>query len=106
MPKYLVQGSYSTEGVRGLLKEGGTSRRAAIEQLARGLGGSITAFYYSFGQDDVYVIADVPDHATMTAISLAVGATGAVNLRTTVLIEPEEVDEAIKKTVAYRPPGA
>jgi uncharacterized protein with GYD domain len=105
MPKYLFHGSYTQQGAQGLLKEGGTSRRATIEALAKSMGGSIEAFYYAFGDNDIYVIGDVPDHATATALSLAVGATGSVMLTTTVLITPEEVDEATKKTVGYRPPG-
>ena len=105
MPKYMISGSYTVEGAKGLLKEGGTSRRATIEQLAKGMGGSLEAFYYSFGGDDVYLIADVPDDASMAAISLAVAASGSVNLKTTVLITPETMDEATKKTVGYRPPG-
>ena len=105
MPKYLFRGSYTQQGAQGLLKEGGTSRRATIEALAKSMGGSIEAFYYAFGDNDVYVIAEVPDHATATALSLAVGAAGSVALSTTVLVTPEEVDEATKKTVGYRPPG-
>ena len=106
MPKYLIQASYTTEGTKGVLKEGGTSRSATVEQLIKGLGGSMEAFYYAFGENDAIVIADVPDQVTMIAVALAVGATGAVNLKTTVLITPEEMDAATKKTVAYRPPGA
>ena len=106
MPKYLFQASYTQEGLKGLLKEGGTSRRSTVEQLARGLGGNIEAFYYAFGDADVYVIADMPDEATATALSLTIGATGSVSLKTTVLIAPETVDDAVKKTVDYRAPGA
>ena len=105
MPKYLFHGSYTQEGVKGLLKEGGTSRRATIEALAKGMGGSIEAFYFAFGESDVYVIGDLPDQATAAALSLTVGAAGAIQLSTTVLITPEEIDEAAKKTVNYRPPG-
>ena len=106
MPKYLFQAPYTQEGLKGLLKEGGTSRRSTVEQLARGIGGSIEAFYYAFGDADVYVIADMPDDATASAISLTIGATGSVSLKTTVLIPPETVDDAVKKTVDYRAPGA
>ena len=106
MPKYLLQASYSTDGVSGLLKEGGTSRKATVEKLAETLGGSIEAFYYAFGDYDVYVIADVPDQATITALSLVINSTGAVNIKTTVLISPEEIDTASEKTVNYRPPGS
>ncbi|MEE8465203.1 MAG: GYD domain-containing protein [Dehalococcoidia bacterium] len=105
MSKYLVRASYTAEGVKGLLKDGGTSRRAVVEQLVNAAGGSLEFFYYAFGKDDVVIIADVPDHAAMTAISLAVGASGAVTLNTTVLITPEEVDEACRKSVDYHPPG-
>ncbi len=106
MPKYLFSGSYTQDGAKGLLKEGGTSRRATIEDLAKSMGGSIEVFYYAFGGDDIIAIGDLPDDASATAISLAVGASGAVNLRTTVLLTPETVDQAAKKTVNYRPPGA
>ena len=105
MPKYLFHGSYTQTGAQGLLKEGGTSRKETISALAKSMGGIIETFYFAFGGEDVYVVADVPDNATAAALSLAVAAAGTVNLTTTVLIEPEEIDEATKKTVAYRPPG-
>jgi uncharacterized protein with GYD domain len=105
MPKYLVQANYVGEGVKGLLKEGGTSRRAVAEKLIKSLGGTMEAFYYAFGETDAYIIADLPDNASMAAIALTVSASGAVTVKTTVLMTPEEVDAAAKKTPTYRPPG-
>jgi uncharacterized protein with GYD domain len=105
MPKYLFHGSYTQTGAQGLLKEGGTSRKETISALAKSMGGSVESFYFAFGGDDVHVIVDIPDHATAAALSIAVAAAGTVNLTTTVLIEPEEIDEAVKKTVNYKPPG-
>lgn len=105
MPKFLLKGSYTSEGIKGLLREGGTARRSAVEQLAQGLGGSIEAFYYALGDDDVYVITDFPDTVTAVAVSAAVNAAGAVHVTTILLATPEEVDEATKKSVDYRPPG-
>ena len=105
MPKYLVQGNYVGEGIKGLLKEGGSSRRSAVEKLAKSMGGSVEAFYYAFGDTDLYVILDLPDHASMTALALTVASSGAATVKTTVLMTPEEVDDAAKKTPTYRPPG-
>ena len=105
MPKYLIQANYVGEGIKGLLKEGGSSRRAAIEKLVSSLGGSLESVYYAFGDTDVFVIVDMPDNASMTAVALAAGASGSVTVKTTVLMTPEEVDEAAKKTPDYRPPG-
>ncbi|MDP7645080.1 MAG: GYD domain-containing protein [Anaerolineales bacterium] len=105
MGKNLCRALYTTEGVKGLLKEGGTSRRAMVENLVRGMGGTLEAVYFAFGDDDVYLIVDVPDNVTSTAFSLVVNASGAVNVKTTVLLTPEEIDEAAKLTVDYRPPG-
>ena len=105
MPKYLVKVSYSQQGVQGLLKEGGTARKRVVEKLAESLGGNLEAFYYAFGEDDVYFISEVPDEATMTAISLTVAASGSASFSTVVLIEPETIDEATKKTINYRAPG-
>jgi uncharacterized protein with GYD domain len=105
MPKYLFQASYTTEGLKGLLKEGGSSRRDTIAQLVEGLGGSLESFYYAFGENDVIGVGDLPDNATAAAFSMAINASGAVTVKTVVLMTPEEADEAAKKTVAYRPPG-
>jgi len=106
MPRYLYQASYTTEGTRGLLKDGGSQRRASIEQTLKSLGGRLEAFYYAFGETDVFAIVEVPDHATATAASLAVTASGAANVRTVVLMTAEEMDQATRKAVTYRPPGA
>ncbi len=106
MPKYLYQASYTSEGAKGLIQDGGSKRRAQIEKMTQSMGGSVEAFYYTFGDDDVCLIVDVPDNVTAAAASLAVGASGAVSIRTTVLLTPEEIDAAAKKTVDYQPPGS
>jgi len=105
MPKYLIQANYVGEGIKGLLKEGGSSRRAAVEKLFGSLGGKVEAFYYAFGDTDLFVIADVPDNVTAAALSLTVNAAGAATARVTVLLTPEEIDAAAKKSPSYRPPG-
>lgn len=106
MPKYLIQATYIGEGVKGLLKEGGTKRRATVQQSVEQVGGKIEAFYYAFGETDAYVIADLPDVISAAALGLAVNASGVVQVRTTVLLTPEEVDAATRKTTSYRAPGA
>jgi|SRR5215211_591537 len=105
MPKYLIRGSYSGEGLKGLLEEGGSKRRQAAEDSIKGLGGRLEAFYYAFGDDDFVVIADLPNNVDASALSLTANASGGVKSRITVLIAPEEVDQATKKTVEFRPPG-
>jgi uncharacterized protein with GYD domain len=101
----MLEVNYVSDGIKGLLKEGGTSRRAAAEAAVKSLGGTIDAFYYAFGETDVYVVASMPDNASMAALSLTLGASGAVTNKTTVLLSPEEVDVAAKKSPSYRPPG-
>jgi uncharacterized protein with GYD domain len=105
MAKYLIQANYIGEGLKGLLKEGGTSRRAAVEKLFGSVGGKVEAFYYAFGDTDLFVIADIPDNVTAAALSLTVSAAGAATSKVTVLLTAEEVDAASKKTPNYRPPG-
>ena len=105
MAKYLFESSYVGEGVSGLLKEGGTHRRASIEAMLRSVDAKIESFYFAFGDRDVIIVADVPDNATAAAIALKVNAAGMAKCRTTVLMTPEEVDAASKLDVAYTPPG-
>ena len=107
MSKYLVRASYTAEGTKGLVKGGGgTARRAAIERMMEGLDGKVDGFYYAFGEDDAYVILDAPDNISAAAIALTVNASGAVVVKTTVLLTPEEMDKAARKTVKYTPPGS
>ena len=105
MPKYLVQVSYTAEGAKGLLKDGGSKRRQAAKALVEGLGGKFEALYFAFGSTDAFAIADLPDNAAAAAVALAVSASGAAAAKTTVLMTPEEMDQAAKKTARYTPPG-
>ena len=106
MAKYLVEASYTSEGMKGVLKEGGSSRRTVIEKLVSNMGGTLESLYFAFGDSDVYLIVDVPSNADMAAVAMTVGASGAVSTKTTVLMTPEEIDGASEKTVEYRPPGS
>ena len=105
MPKYLVQASYTAEGVKGVLKDGGSGRRAAVEAAAKSVGVVIESIYWAFGADDAILIVDAPDNATVARLSLTVSASGAVTARTTPLLTADEIDEAVQETADYRPPG-
>ena len=105
MAKYLFHASYTQEGLKGLLKEGGSNRREAVVKALKGLGGTLEAFYYAFGDTDLFGIADLPDNVSTIAFTLIINAAGMAKVKTTVLITPEEVDQATKKSVEYRPPG-
>ncbi len=105
MAKYLVEARYTAEGAKGLASDGGTGRRTVAAKAIEGLGGKIEAFYYAFGDVDVYAIFDVPDNVSAAALSLAVSQGGGINTKTVVLLTPEEMDQAGKKAVDYRPPG-
>ena len=107
MPKYLFHGSYTLEGVRGLLKEGGSSRRAHFEENIANVGGKVEEFYYAFGGEDVFTIVDLPDNVSSAAVSLALNAGGGFRVNTIVLLTTEELDNATRKatSVGYRPPG-
>ncbi len=105
MSKFLVTGSYTADGAKALAKEGGSQRKVAVEKMVGALGGKVEAFYFAFGDSDIYVIIDLPDTASGAALSLAVNASGMVKLSTVMLMTPEEVDAACKKPVSYRAPG-
>ncbi len=105
MAKYFVQAKYTDKGLSGLLKEGGSKRKEAVKKAVESLGGTMESFYFAFGDYDVIGIADLPDNVSATTFALLINATGGVTLKTTVLITPEEVDQAAKRTLDYRPPG-
>ena len=105
MPKYLVTGSYTAEGIRGVLKEGGSGRRKAVEDAVKSMGGRVEAYYFAFGSYDVVSIVDVADSVTALALSMGISSTGTVSTTTTVLLTPEEVDQATKKVFQFRAAG-
>jgi uncharacterized protein with GYD domain len=105
MPKYLFHGTYTEAGLKGLIKEGGTQRRDAVKKAVEATGGTLEVFYFAYGDDDFYFIADNPNPNSAITASLLAGATGTVKLKTIVLITPEAVDEAVKETLDWRPPG-
>lgn len=105
MPKYLIQANYVGEGISGLLKEGGSMRRTAVETLFKSMDGTVEAFYYAFGDTDVFIIGELPDNISASGLVLRVNASGAAACKTTVLLTAEEIDAAVKKTASYRPPG-
>ena len=105
MPKYMVLASYTTEGLRGLIKDGGSRRKKDLAEAVKQLGGSLDSIYFAFGENDVYSVVDMPDNVSTAAIALTITASGAAKLKTVVLLTPEEIDQATKKSVNYRPPG-
>jgi uncharacterized protein with GYD domain len=105
VPKYLVEVKYTLDGMKGLKAQGGTARVAASKALIEEVGGSIESFYFAFGDRDAVIIVDLPDNVASAALGLIVGASGGVNSAVTVLLTPEEIDEAAKKQATYRPPG-
>jgi uncharacterized protein with GYD domain len=107
MAKYLIKASYSAEGIKGVMKAGGTSRVEAVKKAIGSVGGSVESFYFGFGSDDVYVTVDAPGNTAAAAMAAAVGSSGALaRYETVVLLTADEIDEAMKMAVSYSPPGA
>jgi uncharacterized protein with GYD domain len=105
MPKYLLECSYSLDGLKGVVAKGGSARKAAVQAAAKSVGGKLESFYFAFGGTDAYVVIDVPDNEAAAALALAAAAGGAGSIRTVVLLSPQEIDAATKREVKYLPPG-
>ena len=107
MPKFMLKVSYNAEGVRAVVKQGGTARVAAARALIESLGGSMESFYFAMGGDDAIVIVDMPDTTAALAASMAVNASGTVTGSFVQLVTAAEVDAATRvSTAAYKPPTA
>jgi len=105
MPKYLVEARYNAEGAKGIARDGGSGRHAPAKKAIESLGGKLESFYFAFGDTDVFAVFDLPDNASAAASSLAVNQTGLLTSKIVVLLTPEEMDAAAKKTVDFRAPG-
>jgi len=106
MPKYLIIATYNSEGMKGVLREGGSERRKMIADMAQNLDGELESFYYAFGKDDVYSVVDLPDNVTAAAMAAHITAGGKARCEVVVLVTPEEMDQAARTKMYYRPPGA
>lgn len=105
MPKYLVQARYTNQGIKGLVRDSASGRRADVQAAVKALGGTVEAFYFAFGDDDAVVILDLPNRIVAAALSLAISGAGAVRIRTTPLLSVEDVDQALEIQLKYRAPG-
>ena len=105
MPKYLIEASYTAQGLKGLQKEKASGRKQAVTKLVEGLEGKVEALYFALGDRDVILIIDVPDIVTGAALAITVAASGLVRTKSTALLTVEEVDRALTKRVHYRAPG-
>lgn len=106
MPKYLLQVTYTLDGVKGVVSKGGSARKAAAQAAAESVGGTLESFYFAFGGTDVFAVGDLPDNAAAAALALNVSAAGGATVNTVVLLSPEEIDAATQQSVVYTPPGA
>ena len=104
MPKYMLQVTYTLEGVKGVVSKGGSARKAAAKAAVESAGGTLESMYFAFGSTDVFAIADLPNNAAAAAVALTVGGSGGATLNTVVLLTPEEIDEATQTGVQYTPP--
>lgn len=105
MTKYLWQVTYSAEGARGLLAEGGSARRDAITQMVESVGGTVESCYFSLGGRDLFVIGDVPDEVAAATLGIRTAAAGTARSESVVLLTPEQVDDAVRREAEYRAPG-
>ena len=105
MAKYLVEASYTAEGLKGLQKEGAAGRVQLAHKIAESLGGKCDGFYWAFGDQDVVAIFDLPNSVAIAALAFAVSSSGLIRTKTTPLLTAAEADEALKKSVGFRPPG-
>ncbi|HXP86442.1 MAG TPA: GYD domain-containing protein [Bryobacteraceae bacterium] len=105
MPKFMYQASYTAEGLRGLLKDSASGRKAAVEAAVKAVGGTLESLYYCFGDHDAVLIVDLPDNVIAASVAVNVAASGLVKVKTTPLLTVAETDKALGGKVAYREPG-
>jgi len=106
MPKYLLEVTYTLDGVKGVLAKGGAARKAAASAAAKSVGGKVESFYFAFGETDVYCVVDMPDNEAAAALALTVSAGGGAKVKTVALLSTDEIDAATSKDVKYKPPGS
>ena len=107
MPKYLFKARFTGEAIQGVMTSGGSARRTAADDLAKNLGGAVESYHFAFGDDDAYVICDLPDNKAAATLAMTVSSSGRVSVTTVALMTVEELDAiAAGPMLEYSPPGA
>ncbi len=106
MARYLLKVSYTVDGAKGLIAEGGSARVATVEKLVEGLGGTLESFYFALGDSDAFCIVELPGATSGVSASLAVAAGGGARVSAVELLTPAQMDEAAAMKPTYRAPGA
>ena len=107
MGLYLYIGSYSAEGRKGLIAEGGSSREAATRALVESVGGKIERYAFAIGPFDFVIVAEMPDDSAALIPPLIANSTGTVSVTTTKLVSPADMDGVARKAqrVTFRKSG-
>ncbi len=105
MPKYLLEANYTPQGMEGVRAKGAKSRLDAVSTMVAGMEGSLESFHFAFGDTDLFIIVELPDDEAAAAVALTVGSSGAASVSTTKLLTVDQVDEALRRSVEYHPPG-
>lgn len=105
MPKYLVQGCYTTEGLNGLLKDKASGRKAAVQAAVKSMKAKLECLYFGVNGSDIVMLVDAPDNVSVTSLTVTVMSSGAVDLVVTPLLTVEEMDAALAMSPKYRAPG-
>ena len=106
MGRYMITARSTMERLKGVLAVGGTARRASIDAVFAGVGGSVEPAYCTSGSDDPITVCDVPSNEAVAALALSVGASGGASERTTVLATAAQVNAAVQQSSTSRAPGA
>ncbi|MBB4190738.1 uncharacterized protein with GYD domain [Rhizobium aethiopicum] len=108
MAMYLTRFSYTPETWARMIEKP-EDRREAARSYIESVGGKLHGFWYAFGEHDGWNLWEAPDNVSMAAVTLAIGAGGALSsIETTVLLEVEDTIHALEraKSIRYRPPAA
>lgn len=105
MPKFLLQSTYTADGLKGLINDGGTKRAEVVRKMIEDAGGRMESMHFAFAENDTYVLCELPDQKTAAGLAVAIGATGGLSVQVTPVLTPAEVDEATRTGATYTPPG-
>jgi uncharacterized protein with GYD domain len=106
MPRFLLFIAY-TQKAWDMLLRNPQNRSEAVRPVVEGLGGKVEVGYLSQTDYEVVAIVEMPDDATMAALSMAFMAQFAVKtIKTIPLLTWDQAIEAMQKgrKAAYNPP--
>lgn len=106
MTRYLIEETISSQAAAAMIKNP-HDRTEAVRPIFESVGGKLEHYYVAYTENKVYILAEIPDHESLTTLLMAfIAGGGPISVKATPLYTATEAVDYFKKagSLGYIPP--